>query len=134
MVMEGKQVRLAQFSAIMHAFGTKLGYYDPKNWKQARYIAPIMCLWGDIQGCASAMLFAPDDKKPECLEKYAALIRKACGLFEKMLAHHNGNFIAGTSLTIADFVMASFFSVQVMNPKSPFQSTNKDIVKDFPVF
>jgi len=134
MVMEGKNIRLAQFNAIMHCFGTKLGYYNPTDWKQARYVDPVVCLWGDIQDCASAVLFAPDDKKAECIEKYGGLTRKAVALFESMLCHHNGKFIGGNNVTIADFVLASWISVHVMNDKSPFQSTNKAIVKDFPKF
>ena len=118
----------------MHCFGTKLGYYNPADWKQARYVDPIMCMWGDIQGCAAGVLFAPDDKKAEALEKYGAVARKVVALCETMLAHHNGKYIGGNNVTIADFVLASYVSVHGMNGKSPFQSINKDIFKDFPKF
>ena len=52
---------MAQFGAIMHSLGIKLGYYDPKDWKAARYCDPIVDTWGDVANATAAALFAPPE-------------------------------------------------------------------------
>ena len=46
----GKSVRLCQLGAIMRYFGIRYGYYDPKNWKLACHVDPIIDTWSDIVG------------------------------------------------------------------------------------
>jgi len=125
---------MAQFSGIMHAFGIRLGYYNPKDWKQARYVYPVIDMWGDIQSASGAVLFASDDAKPALMEKYGKVVGIAASLFESMFAHHNGKYIGGSCVTIADFVCASMVSCILMNDKSPFQAIAKQSVQGNPKF
>ena len=54
-------MRMAQFGAIMHSFGIRYGFYDPKDWKAARYCDPIVDCWGDEMNLLGAWAFAPDE-------------------------------------------------------------------------
>ena len=110
---------MAQFGAIMHSLGIKLGYYDPKDWKAARYCDPIVDTWGDIANTTAGAIFAPPDKQPEMFEKLVGVCNKFSGLIEKTLAHHGGKYMAGSKMTIADFVVASYAGNYVMNAKCP---------------
>ena len=61
----GKQMRFAQFGAILRMFCIRYGYYNTKDWKCARYHDPIVDTWADALGLSSAILFGPEDKKQE---------------------------------------------------------------------
>ena len=133
--INGKTHRMAQFSAIMHAFVIRLGYYNPRDWQTARYVDPVIDLWADIQGAMAKVLFAAsDDQKPELMAKYGEVCKIAGNLWDTMLNHHNGKYIAGNSVTIADFICASFIGVILMNNNSPFQATAKQAVNGCPKF
>ena len=123
---------MAQFGAIMHGLGIKLGYYDPKDWKAARYCDPIVDTWGDVANASAGFLFAPDDKKPEMLEKLVTICCKFNGLIEKGMNHHGGKFAAGNKMTIADFVLASYAGNYVMNDNCPCSAGIKAKLADTP--
>ena len=57
----GKQMRFAQFGAILRMFCIRYGYYNTKDWKCARYHDPIVDTWADALGLSSAILFGPED-------------------------------------------------------------------------
>ena len=116
----GKDVHYGQFAAMMRTFGIRYGYYDPKNWKLARYTDPIVDTWGDLIGAFGAVAFNQDEsKKQELVEKWIAVATRFMAFVEKNMAHHGGKFAAGNQVTIADFVLCSFFGNFVKNPKNP---------------
>mmetsp|Transcript_14914 Transcript_14914/g.18745 ORF Transcript_14914/g.18745 Transcript_14914/m.18745 type:complete len:107 (+) Transcript_14914:1148-1468(+) len=106
---------MGQFGAILRSFGIRFGYYDPKNWGQVRYCDPIVDTWGDLQGTLAKFVFAPDDEKPPMLDALVDFMRKVNLLIEKTLTHHGGKFAAGNSVTIADFVLASYVCCFIQN-------------------
>ena len=59
--VQGKQMRFAQFGAIIRMFCIRYGYYNTKDWKCARYHDPIVDTWADALGLSSAILFGPED-------------------------------------------------------------------------
>ena len=62
LVKKGAQkIRMAKFTAIMHSFGIRYGFYDPNDWKTARYCDPIVDCWGDEINLLRAWLFAHPD-------------------------------------------------------------------------
>ena len=46
--IDGQEVKMGQFGAMLRSFGIRYGYYDPKNWEQSRYIDPFVDCWGDL--------------------------------------------------------------------------------------
>jgi len=60
----------------MRTFGIRYGYYNPKDWKMARYCDPIIDTWGDIQGSLGGFAFASDEDKPAKLEAFLDVCRK----------------------------------------------------------
>jgi len=116
----GKTMRMAQFSAIMRSFGIRYGFYDPKDWKAARYTDPIVDCWGDEMGLLTAWAFGTPETQPAAMEAWRAQCDKFHGLVEKTLAHHGKKFIAGDKVTIGDFVLCAHLANYCMNPASPF--------------
>ena len=107
--IDGKTHRMAQFGAILRSFGIRYGYYDPRDWKQARYIDPIIDSWSDLQGKLAGVAFAPTpEAKQAAFEAFLAFVQKFNGLVESNLNHHGGKFVAGNSITVADFVVAAY--------------------------
>merc|ERR1712083_76824 len=51
--VQGKQMRFAQFGAIIRMFCIRYGYYNTKDWKCARYHDPIVDTWADALGLSS---------------------------------------------------------------------------------
>ena len=126
---------MAQFSAIMHSFGIRYGYYEPNNWRMAMYCDPIIDIFGDIMYNIGQYAFINDpDQKPALLVVYAEHVKKFTALCEKNLEHHKGKFIAGDKVTIADFVMASYIGNYVMNPNSPLTPAGKAAAEGKPYF
>ena len=121
-VENGKTTRMAQFGAILRSFGIRYGYYNPKDWRQARYIDPIIDTWADLQAALTAWGFSPpgSPQQDEALVKFEALTKKFYGLIEQNMNHHNGKYSAGDTISVADFVCASFFGNYVLsNPQFP---------------
>jgi len=105
----GKTTRMAQFGAILRSFGIRFGYYNPKDWRQARYIDPLIDSWSDLQGKLGAVAFAPDEEaKGKAFEAFLAFVKKFNGLVEANLNHHGGKFVAGNEITVGDFVVAAY--------------------------
>ena len=113
----------SQLSAILHMFGVKFGYYDPKNFKEACYIDPVVETYGDVINTVGGYFFAQDEEaKTAAAEKIKGVCAKFLGLVEKNLNHHNGPWLAGNKVTIGDFVMASYFGNFVNNPACPVKA------------
>ena len=111
---------MQQLGATMHSLGIRFGYYDTKDWKAARYCDPIVDCWSDIVGGAAGVAFAPDaEAQAAAVEKLNMITTKFGAYCEKILSHHNGQFIAGNKMTIADFIMASYIGNFGTNPKNP---------------
>ena len=51
---------MGQFGAIMRSFGSRFGYYNLKDWQQARFIDPIIDTWSDVVGQLAKIAFAPE--------------------------------------------------------------------------
>jgi len=54
----GKKMDCSGLSAILHMFGTKFGYYDPKDWKCAARVDPVIESFGDVVGAVGGVMFA----------------------------------------------------------------------------
>lgn len=133
--MGGKQVNMGQMCAILRSFGARYGYYDPRDWRQASLIDPICEVYGDLLGGLSKVMFAPDDAKAQlCTELQSGVAPKYHGLIEKTLCSHNGKFVAGDKVTIADFVLASHIANNLNNPKNPCQAALQATLAGCPKF
>lgn len=111
---------MAQFGAIMRSFGIRYGYYDPKDWKAARYCDPIVDTWGDMMNAVAAFAFAQDDEgRNTASTKLLELSGKFNMMVEKGMVVHKGKFVAGANMTIADFVMASYIGNFLKNANNP---------------
>lgn len=114
----GKNVHMGQLGAMLRSFGIRYGYYNPKDWKQARYCDPIVDCWADIMNAVAGPAFNQDPSKTEELvQKMIAVFGKFMALCEKQFTHHGGKYIAGNNVTIADFILCSFFGNLVKNAK-----------------
>lgn len=121
----GKKMDCTGLSAIMHMFGVKFGYYDPKNWKQAAMVDPIVEAYGDIVSCLGGVAFAKDEEeKATAVKKFTDTTVNFMKVVDKALCMHSGKWICGDKITIADFVLASVYGNLAMNPNCPV----KDIV------
>ena len=130
----GQTHRIAQFGAILHHFGVRYGYYDPKDYKMSFYIDPVVDTWGDLMNLLAGVLFAPPDQQPAALEKYLGVVKGLHGIIEKSLKHHGGRFAAGDKVTIADFVMASYIGNYVFNANCPVAEPAKSTLGATPGF
>ena len=129
----GKAMDCSGLSAILHMFGVKFGYYDPKNWKEAGMIDPVVETFGDVIGAIGGVAFAQDDAaKTAALEKFTKITTAFLGLVSKYLNCHQGKFLCGNKVTIADFIMASFFGNLVKNSNCPLQGVCAGLVDSNP--
>ncbi len=113
-------MRCAQFGAILRSFGIRYGYYNPRDWKQARYIDPIVDTFADVLSAQAVFAFAQDDAGRQAgVEKYTAVVAKFFKLVEANLKHHGGKFAAGNTITIADFAVAGHMRGCSINKESP---------------
>ena len=44
----GHTRELGQLSAVLRCFGIRFGYYNPRDWMQARLIDPIIDTWTEV--------------------------------------------------------------------------------------
>ena len=129
----GKKMDCSGLSAIMHMFGVKYGYYDPKNFKQASLVDPIIESFGDVIGCVGGVAFAPEgEAKNAAIQKFTDVTKRFLMLVDKALSSHSGKWVAGNSITIADFVMASFYGNLVMNPNCPLKGVTAPMIMAMP--
>ena len=129
----GKKVRLAQFSAIIRTLGIRYGLYNPKDWKQARYIDPVIDTWADFQGAGAGVLFAPNEEaKAAGVVKYEAVMDKFFRMLDKTMQHHGGKYIAGNSVTIADFIVACLVGTYCLNEACPVAGVGKKLIQKYP--
>ena len=125
---------MGQFGAMMRSFGMRYGYYDPKDCVAARYCDPLIDCWGDLQGALGKFAFAPEDQKPPALENLITVMVRLNKLIEKGLAHHGGKFAAGNSMTIADFVLASYIGNFLQNGLNPASASVMAKIDETPKF
>ena len=119
----------------MRYLGTKFGYYNMRDWKSSRYCDPIIDTWGDVMGAAAGVLFAPDDEaRTAATEKLLEVCTKFNGLIEKTLTHSGGSYVAGSKLTIADFVLASYCGNFIRNPNNPIHTPIQTVMDKTPKF
>ena len=125
--------KYGQLGATLRYLGQRLGYYDPKDFKAARYCDPIVDTWGDVVGSAGGFAFAQDEEaKAAALTKFEDTCTRFHGLVEKNFAHHGGKFVAGNKMTIADFCMASYLGNFVYNPLNPISQTMQGKMDSYP--
>ena len=117
---------------MLRSFGIRFGYYNPKDWKFARYIDPIVEMWGDIFGLTAK--FLSDDTNPEMLPALIEGMKRFNGLIEKGLVHHGGKFAAGDSVSIADFVLASYVGNYIENDNCPAKAGILSNLDELPKF
>lgn len=116
---DGQNVNMAQMAAILRSFGARYGYYDPANWRQSRLIDPIVETYSDVLNGMAKIIQAKADKDQLMKEFKTGVAAKFHSLLEKTLATHSGKFIVGDKVTIADFVLASHISNNLINEKNP---------------
>ena len=101
--------------------GTKLGYYDPTNWKEAYYCDVILDWYPDvlapvcgliIKGEGDPMSEELQAKAKEAIDKFGTPGFECC---EKQLEEHGGPYIAGARLTIADCLMCALLANMAEN-------------------
>ena len=97
----------------MRSFGMRFGYYNASDWAQNMFVDPIMDTWGDIMDGYSKILFEADKAEPT--EKFVEIAGKFNALVEANFVKHEGKYCAGNSVTIADFVLASYVGNFVNN-------------------
>ena len=51
---------------------------------------------------------------------------------EKNMTHHGGKFAAGNQITIADFVLCSYFGNLIKNPKNPVSPMTIPLLDETP--
>jgi len=66
------------------------------------------------------------------MEKFTNIAKMFFGLVCKMRDTHQGRFLAGDKVTIADFAMASIFGNFVMNPNCPLKGVCEGMVNGNP--
>lgn len=113
--VNGKPHQLAQMGAILRMFAIKFGYYNPKDWKMARYADQIVDTYSDVLGKATPILFGPESEKQKNIEAFLAIAKLYNQMVERNLNHHNGKWAAGNTISIADFCMASYIGNFIMN-------------------
>lgn len=118
--MNGKEMRFQQLGAIMRMFGIKFGYYNPKDWKTARLIDPIVDTFGDVINSMGAAAMSPPEQQAAKMEACIAQFKKIMGLMEATLKFHGGKFACGNMVSIADFCMISLIENGVYNMGGPF--------------
>ena len=124
---------MGQMGAVLRSFGIRFGYYDPKNWREARYADPIVDTFGDMIGAVGKFAFAPDADKPAIMEALCSgIAHKMAKLADLNLRHHGGKFVAGNKVTIADFAMISFIENMMFNPLCPFAPRFQAYLTEFP--
>ena len=134
-MVDGKKVNMGQSVAVLRSFGIRYGYYDPKDWRCSLLVDPICETWGDVVGGMAKVFFAPEAERPALMMAFVdGVCTKFMGICEKNLAKHGGKFIAGNSVTIADFVMSSFIHNMIQNPASPLNKPLESKVASFPKF
>ena len=128
----GKKMDCSGLSAIMHMFGVKFGYYDPKNFKEACMIDPMVETFGDVISCIGGVAFAADADKPAAIEKFTKVTTAFMSLVCKVMDSHKGKWFVGNKITIADFIMASFMGNLVNNPNCPLKGVCEPMVMNNP--
>ena len=119
--INGKIENMGQFGAILRSFGNRYGYYNPRDWKNAMYIDPIVDTWADYMSGLSKVLFGGSSQ--ELINEFSTGIHmKMIMLIEKTLAHSNGKFIAGNKITIADFVAVCVIANYMENDSTPVKA------------
>lgn len=66
----GVEQRLSQFGSILRHFGIRYGYYNPRNYQQAKYIDPVIDTFADVMGSLSLILFAAPEDQAAKIETY----------------------------------------------------------------
>lgn len=66
--------------------------------------------------------------------KFAEASDKFMGLMEKGMCHHKGKFVAGSKITIADFVAAAFACNMIKNPLCPVKDPLNAALAKYPMF
>lgn len=131
---------MGQLGAILRSFGIRFGYYDPKDWRLATLIDPVVTSWADAVTGGSKVLFASEEAKAEAIKEYCegvcSNLHKLCEANLCALEEQGQGmkFIAGSALTIADFVLVSYVANNMTNPASPVASASQAILDETPKF
>ena len=121
----------------MRSLGQVHGYYDSSDWKTAVFVDMIVESHSDVFNAAmKAALFTPGDQKVQAMHSVRdGICKKFFAMCEKHLEMHNSpKFIAGNSITIADFCLASFIFNHVKNDLSPLHDILMPLLHDLPHF
>ena len=100
----------------------------------ARYADPIVDTFADVLAKSSAILFGPESEKEKNTQAFIAIAKLYHKMMETNLTHHGKKWAAGESISIADFVMASWIGNFVMNVENPFSPTLKSCLEETPKF
>jgi hypothetical protein len=133
MVVKGKKVNMGQAMAILRSFGIMYGYYNPKDWKACMLIDPIVETYSDVLAGAGGVVFNPNPDKGPLIAAYVdGICTKFMALCEANLAKHGGKFIAGPTVTIADFAMSCFVHNMLQNSAAPWSGALQAKFTQFP--
>ena len=105
---QGRQMQ--QTGAVLRAFGTEKGYYNPADWKQAAKIDWIIDTWGDLLTQAAGIIFQFDSeavRQSKWQDAAQTKWRPFLVKLEAQLQKGGHKFIAGETVTIGDCVMFS---------------------------
>lgn len=70
--------------AILHLFGIRYGYFDPKNYREVMYVDPVIETFGEVVSKSGGVFFATtDDTKQKAMDSFAVVAKAFCGLVEK---------------------------------------------------
>ena len=108
--------------AILRHFGVRYGYYNPRDYRQAIMADEVVDTFADVMGALAGVLFAGPDEQAAMAEKYVGAARLFHGVIGKNMNAHKGSYAAGNTVTIADFVMASYVGNYLTNPAFPISA------------
>ena len=116
-------------------FCIKFGYYNTKDWKMCRYADPIVDTFGDILTAAGKTQFGGDEaEKAAAITPFMAIVRMYNCMMEKNLIQHGGKWAASNTISIADFIMASYIGNFIMNEQNPLSPMLKECLDETPKF
>ena len=125
---------LSQTKSILRYLGMEHGFV-PKGAYENYVVDSFMDSLGDMsQGLIAARWETNEEKKKELFINWLTVtFPKFLGVYEKRLeAQGHNKFIAGESLTIADFMFASMIFSLIYNDLNEHSATLKGVFETFP--
>ena len=124
-----------QLGATLRSFGIRFGYYNPRDWKAAKLIDPIVDTWADAFLANYSIFTAKNEEKDDRINEYISgigtrfhnLCEANLGVLEAQ--GQDLRFIAGPKVTIADVVLVSYVANIVNNPACVISPAAKGLLE-----